>query len=108
MRAWSSRSADARVRYQRNPGRLGAMRNMFQSITAGRGKYTLAFHEDDLARRSLPRRLRSRILESDPACGFVGGELREFDSAAAGRRARRCGLAVPQSSGSRRRPTSCG
>ena len=39
---------DARLRYQRNPVRLGAMRNMFQAITAGRGKYTLAFHEDDL------------------------------------------------------------
>ena len=39
---------DARVRYQRNPERLGAMRNMFNAITAGRGTYTIAFHEDDL------------------------------------------------------------
>jgi len=39
---------DARVRYQRNPERLGAMRNMFQAITAGRGTYSMAFHEDDL------------------------------------------------------------
>jgi len=39
---------DPRVRYQRNPERLGAMRNMFQAIGAGRGRYTIAFHEDDL------------------------------------------------------------
>jgi glycosyltransferase involved in cell wall biosynthesis len=71
---------DARVRYQRNPERLGAMRNMFQSITAGRGKYTIAFHEDDLLG---PHYLAAAvaILEGDPRCGFVGGELREFDTA---------------------------
>ena len=69
---------DARVRYQRNPERLGAMRNMFQSITAGRGKYTIAFHEDDLLG---PHYLATAvaILEADPKCGFVGGELREFE-----------------------------
>jgi cellulose synthase/poly-beta-1,6-N-acetylglucosamine synthase-like glycosyltransferase len=71
---------DARVRYQRNRERLGAMRNMFQSITAGRGKYTIAFHEDDLLG---PHYLATAvaILEGDPRCGFVGGELREFDNA---------------------------
>ena len=73
---------DARVRYQRNPERLGAMRNMFQSITAGRGKYTIAFHEDDLLG---PHYLAAAvaILEGDSRCGFVGGELREFDRAPA-------------------------
>ena len=69
--------ADARVRYQRNPVRLGAMRNIFQSIAAGRGKYTLAFHEDDLAGVHYLATAVG-ILESDPTCGFVGGELREF------------------------------
>jgi glycosyltransferase involved in cell wall biosynthesis len=70
---------DARVSYQRNPVRLGAMRNMFQSITAGRGTYTIAFHEDDLLG---PHYLAAAvaILEGDPRCGFVGGELREFDA----------------------------
>jgi cellulose synthase/poly-beta-1,6-N-acetylglucosamine synthase-like glycosyltransferase len=70
---------DARVSYQRNPVRLGAMRNMFQSITAGHGKYTLAFHEDDLLG---PHYLASAvaILEGDPRCGFVGGELHEFEA----------------------------
>ena len=70
---------DPRVRYQRNPVRLGAMRNMFHSIAAGRGKYTLAFHEDDLAG---PHYLATAvaILEGDPGCGFVGGELREFEA----------------------------
>jgi glycosyltransferase involved in cell wall biosynthesis len=68
--------ADARVRYQRNPVRLGAMRNMFQSITAGRGKYTFAFHEDDLIGVHYLATAVG-ILEGDPACGFVGGELRE-------------------------------
>jgi glycosyltransferase involved in cell wall biosynthesis len=68
---------DPRVRYQRNPERLGAMRNMFQAIAAGRGRYSLAFHEDDLAS---PHYLATAvsILERDPACGFVAGELREF------------------------------
>ena len=71
---------DARVRYHRNPARLGAMRNMFQAITAGTGKYTLAFHEDDLlGSRYLATAVS--ILERDPSCGFVGGELREFDAA---------------------------
>lgn len=68
---------DARVHYHRNPVRLGAMRNMFQSITAGRGKYTIAFHEDDLP-GSHYLALAAEILEADPSCGFVGGELREF------------------------------
>jgi glycosyltransferase involved in cell wall biosynthesis len=68
---------DARVRYQRNPTRLGAMRNMFQAITAGSGKYTLAFHEDDLVG---PQYLATvvAILERDPSCGFVCGEVREL------------------------------
>ena len=39
---------DPRVRYSRNPERLGAMRNMFAAIETGRGQYTMAFHEDDL------------------------------------------------------------
>lgn len=69
--------ADARVRYQRNPVRLGALRNMFQSIAAGRGKYTLAFHEDDLVGVHYLATAVG-ILESDSACGFVSGELREF------------------------------
>ena len=71
---------DARLRYQRNAVRLGAMRNMFQAITAGRGKYTLAFHEDDLLGAHY---LTSAvgILESDASCGFVCGEMREFEEA---------------------------
>ena len=71
---------DARVRYHRNPVRLGAMRNMFQAITAGRGKYTVAFHEDDLLGSHYLATAVS-ILERDPSCGFVGGELREFEEA---------------------------
>ena len=69
---------DARVRYHRNPVRLGAMRNMFQAITAGRGTYSLAFHEDDLL-GSHYLAIAVSILERDPSCGFVGGELREFE-----------------------------
>jgi glycosyltransferase involved in cell wall biosynthesis len=68
---------DTRVRYHRNPERLGAMRNMFQAITTGRGKYTIAFHEDDLLGSHYLATAVS-ILERDPSCGFVGGELREF------------------------------
>jgi glycosyltransferase involved in cell wall biosynthesis len=68
---------DDRVHYQRNPQRLGAMRNMFQAITAGRGKYTIAFHEDDLlGAHYLATALG--VLEADASCGFVGGRLREF------------------------------
>jgi glycosyltransferase involved in cell wall biosynthesis len=69
---------DARVHYRRNPVRLGAMKNMFQSISAGRGKYTLAFHEDDLLGYHYLATAVA-ILEADPSCGFVGGEQREFE-----------------------------
>ncbi len=68
---------DPRVRYQRNPIRLGAMRNMFQAIGAGAGKYTLAFHEDDLLGRHFLSAAVG-VLESHPSCGFVAAELREF------------------------------
>jgi glycosyltransferase involved in cell wall biosynthesis len=68
---------DPRVRYQRNPVRLGAMRNMFQAIGAGAGKYTLAFHEDDLLGRHYLAAAVG-ILERHPTCGFVAAELREF------------------------------
>jgi glycosyltransferase involved in cell wall biosynthesis len=70
---------DPRVHYQRNPTRLGAMGNMFQAIAAGRGAFTLAFHEDDLlGRHFLAAALR--ILQAQPSCGFVAAELREFTS----------------------------
>jgi glycosyltransferase involved in cell wall biosynthesis len=69
---------DPRVRYQRNPVRLGAMQNMFAAIVAGRGRYTMAFHEDDLlGSRYLATAVD--ILESEPSCGFVAAELAEFD-----------------------------
>src|SRR3954463_13100051 len=42
---------DPRVRYVRNPVRLGAMRNMFAAIGAGSAPYSIAFHEDDLLGR---------------------------------------------------------
>jgi glycosyltransferase involved in cell wall biosynthesis len=70
---------DPRVRYQRNPERLGAMGNMFQAISAGRGKYSLAFHEDDLVGSHYLATAVS-ILERDPRCGFVAGELRAFEA----------------------------
>jgi glycosyltransferase involved in cell wall biosynthesis len=69
---------DPRVIYQRNPVRRGAMQNIFAAITAGRGKYTLAFHEDDLLSRGY---LAAAVdtLERNPACGFVAAEMRQFD-----------------------------
>jgi glycosyltransferase involved in cell wall biosynthesis len=70
---------DPRVRYQRNPERLGAMPNMFQAIAAGRGTYSLAFHEDDLVGSHYLATAVS-ILERDPRCGFVAGELRQFEA----------------------------
>jgi glycosyltransferase involved in cell wall biosynthesis len=79
-RAMAESLGDPRVRYYRNPVRLGAMRNMFQSLTAGRGIYTVAFHEDDLAGAHYLETAVS-ILEQDPSCGFVAGELREFEEA---------------------------
>jgi glycosyltransferase involved in cell wall biosynthesis len=69
---------DVRVRYERNPVRLGGMRNMFRAITAGRGTYSMAFHEDDLLGSHYLATAVS-ILERDPSCGFVAGELREFE-----------------------------
>jgi glycosyltransferase involved in cell wall biosynthesis len=68
---------DARVRYQRNPVRLGAMRNMFQGITTGRGTYAMSFHEDDLL-GSHYLATAVRFLDDHPRCGFIGGVLREF------------------------------
>lgn len=76
-RAMAESLGDRRVVYRRNPARLGAMRNMFQAITAGRGRYTLAFHEDDLLGAEYLA-IAVSILEADPACGFVAGELREY------------------------------
>jgi len=70
---------DSRVRYHRNPQRLGAMRNMFQAISAGRGKYSMAFHEDDLVGAHYLATAVA-ILESNPRCGFVAGELRQFET----------------------------
>jgi hypothetical protein len=76
-RDYAASLGDARVRYQRNPERLGAMRNMFQAINAGHGKYSMAFHEDDLL-GSHYLATAVRFLEDHPGCGFIGGELREF------------------------------
>ena len=70
---------DPRVRYHRNPQRLGAMQNMFQAISAGRGKYSMAFHEDDLVGAHYLATAVA-ILESNPRCGFVAGELRQFEA----------------------------
>ena len=70
---------DPRVQYQRNRERLGAMRNMFAAIVAGRGKYTMAFHEDDLMGTGYIAAAVG-VLESHPACGFVACDLREFDT----------------------------
>ena len=77
-KAWAAGLGDSRVRYVRNPERLGAIRNMFQAITAGSGRYTIAFHEDDrLGSHYLEAAVG--ILESDPACGFVGAEIQPFE-----------------------------
>jgi len=77
-REWAASLGDPRVRYLRNPERLGAMRNMFQAIIAGRGCYSIAFHEDDLlGSRYLEAAVG--ILDSDPSCGFVGAELQQFE-----------------------------
>jgi glycosyltransferase involved in cell wall biosynthesis len=69
---------DPRVHYHRNVERLGAMRNMFSAITAGRGPYTMAFHEDDLLSTSYLASALA-LLERHPACAFVACQLREFE-----------------------------
>jgi glycosyltransferase involved in cell wall biosynthesis len=76
-RAYVESLGDPRVRYVRNAMRLGAMKNMFGAIAAGRAKYTLAFHEDDLLAEGYLAAAVG-ILERQPACGFVAAELREF------------------------------
>jgi glycosyltransferase involved in cell wall biosynthesis len=70
---------DPRVRYRRNPSRLGAMRNMFQAIAAGSGTYTLAFHEDDLLGAHYLATAVG-ILEREKSVGFVAAQLREFQN----------------------------
>jgi glycosyltransferase involved in cell wall biosynthesis len=69
---------DSRVRYQRNRERLGAIRNMFAAIESGRGKYTMAFHEDDLLGTDYIAAAVA-ILEAHRSCGFVASDLREFE-----------------------------
>jgi glycosyltransferase involved in cell wall biosynthesis len=76
-RDYAASLGDPRVRYTRNPERLGAMHNMFAAIRAGRGRYTLAFHEDDLLGTNYLRAAIA-ILEAHPGCGFVACELHEF------------------------------
>jgi len=68
---------DPRVRYVENPVRLGAMGNMFQAVRAGRGRYTIAFHEDDLASSRYLETMVS-ILEREPRCGFAAGLMHLF------------------------------
>jgi glycosyltransferase involved in cell wall biosynthesis len=70
---------DPRVRYVRNPGRLGAMSNMFAAIETGSGQYTMAFHEDDLLSAGYIEQAVG-ILERNRRCGFVACELREFST----------------------------
>ena len=77
-RRYADSRKDSRLRYHRNPTRLGAMRNMFQAIYFGDRKYSLAFHEDDLAGRHYLSAALD-ILESHPDCGFVATELHFFD-----------------------------
>lgn len=69
---------DPRVQYRRNAVRLGAMRNMFAAITAGTGRFTLAFHEDDLLGASYVQTAID-ILERHPRCAFVACQLTEFE-----------------------------
>jgi hypothetical protein len=69
--------ADPRVRYYRNPQRLGAMNNMFAAIIAGHGEYTMAFHEDDLLSSGYIAAAVG-VLDTNPSCGFVASQLQEF------------------------------
>ena len=68
---------DPRVRYHRNEDRLGAMKNMFAAIAAGRGEFTMACHEDDLLSSGYLA-AAAGILQSNPSCGFVACQLNEF------------------------------
>jgi glycosyltransferase involved in cell wall biosynthesis len=77
-REWAASLGDPRLRYRRNPARLGAMRNMFSAVAEGRGQFTIAFHEDDLMGRHYLE-AAARILSTHPRCGFVACRLREFD-----------------------------
>jgi glycosyltransferase involved in cell wall biosynthesis len=71
--------ADPRLRYRRNPQRLGAMRNMFHAIYHGSAEYSLAFHEDDLLGKHYLE-VAIEFMEANPDCGFVAAELRFFQS----------------------------
>ncbi|HUK37061.1 MAG TPA: glycosyltransferase family 2 protein [Vicinamibacterales bacterium] len=69
--------ADPRVQYERNRERLGAMKNMFAAISAGRGEYAMAFHEDDLLSSGYVAAAVG-ILQTNASCGFVACQLNEF------------------------------
>ena len=77
-REWVASLQDARVAYERNPTRLGAMGNMFSAIAGGGGEFTIAFHEDDLMGRHYLE-AAARIFSEHPRCGFIACRLREFD-----------------------------
>jgi len=75
--AYVASLGDARVRYRRNPERLGAMRNMFSAIAYGSGAYSMAFHEDDLLSTTYLESVMG-IFERHPSCAFVACQLLEF------------------------------
>ena len=82
-RDWVASLGDRRVTYQRNATRLGAMLNMFSAVKAGRGRFTIAFHEDDLMGRHYLE-AAAGILSAHPRCAFVACTLRERQLPVAG------------------------
>src|SRR5690349_21833526 len=71
-------SADARIRYHRNPVNLGFCRNQNSVITGARGEYFLLTHHDDIrAPEYLSRTLAP--LEADPGLVVCYTGTRDID-----------------------------
>jgi glycosyltransferase involved in cell wall biosynthesis len=69
---------DQRIRYHRNPERIGFIRNFNTAIGLSRGRFIVALPDDDLI---LPRFLEVLVsaLTSNPGCAMAGVNLKTMD-----------------------------
>jgi len=70
---------DRRIRYMRNPSRLGVPRNFTQCTKLGTGRYITIFHQDDVM---LPGNLAAKVamLDAHPGVGMVHSNIERIDS----------------------------
>ena len=70
---------DRRIRYFKNPERLGLVGNWNRCFELASGEYVTIFHQDDLmAPRNIEEKVR--ILDENPGVGLVHSNVRQIDS----------------------------